>query len=362
MKAEFIDVNRRAELNQSNFFAFAAATDPQTGQTAAGSLNCSLFDASYSVRRITKMNRRQFLEGLGAATAVTTFAPAPFGGKTMAADPPKRTGTPLLKLSLAAYSFNRLFARRGTPEQIAAAEMSLEKFIDYCAEQQLGATELTGYYFPKSVTTEYLLGIRQQTHQLGLSISGTAIGNDFCLPAGEARERQLTECREWIDYAAIMGAPVIRIFAGKVPKGDTEQAAVERCITGINQSLEYAAQKGVFLALENHGGITATPESMLKIIKGVSDSPWFGVNFDSGNFRTDDPYRDLEAIAPYAVNAQIKVAVSDADRKKRPADLERIVGILKSAGYRGYVTLEFEEPNPFEEIPKYLAQLRDLIR
>jgi sugar phosphate isomerase/epimerase len=35
--------------------------------------------------------------------------------------------------------------------------------------------------------------------------------------------------------------------------------------------------------------------------------------------------------------------------------------VLKDAGYRGYVTLEFEEPNPFEEIPKYLEQLRKLI-
>ncbi len=278
-----------------------------------------------------------------------------------AADPPKRTGTPLMKLSLAAYSFNKLFARRGTPEQIAKAEMTLEKFIDYCAEQQLGAVELTGYYFPKDVTPEYLLSLRQRTHRLGLDISGTAIGNDFCLPEGEARERQLQDCRDWIDYASIMGAPAIRIFAGKVPKGDSEEAAIERCTDGINQSLEYAATKGVFLALENHGGITATPAQMMKIIDGVKNSPWFGVNFDSGNFSTDDPYRDLAVIAPYAVNAQIKVAMKSQDGKKYPADIPRVVDILKQAGYRGYVTLEFEEEYPFEEIPKYLKTLRELV-
>jgi sugar phosphate isomerase/epimerase len=154
---------------------------------------------------------------------------------------------------------------------------------------------------------------------------------------------------------------VIRIFAGNVPKGDNEEAAIERCVAGINQSLEYAATKGVFLALENHGGITATPKQMLSIIEKVDDSPWFGVNFDSGNFRTDDPYRDLEAIAPYAVNAQIKVCVDPNHKGKQPADLPRIIKILNDAKYRGYVTLEFEEENPFEEIPKYLQQLRELI-
>ena len=93
----------------------------------------------------------------------------------------------------------------------------------------------------------------------------------------------------------------------------------------------------------------------------MKDSPWFGVNFDSGNFRTDDPYRDLARIAPLAVNAQIKVAINPNNAGKQPANLHRIVEILKDAGYRGYVTLEFEEKNPFKEIPRYLDELRELI-
>lgn len=315
---------------------------------------------------MTSTNRRGFLASTAAVaasvtatTAVTTVMLNP--ASCSAADPPVRVGGPLLKLSLAGYSFNRLFARRGTAEQIAAAKMKLEDFIHYCAEQGLGATELTGYYFPKDVTSEYLLGLRQMTHRLGLAISGTAIGNDFCLPEGPERQQQLDECREWIDYAAIMGAPAIRIFAGKVPKGDSEEAAIERCAAGINECLKYAAEKGVFLALENHGGITASPEQMLQIIAAVDNSPWFGVNFDSGNFRTADPYADLTKIAPYAVNAQIKVSVAP-DGRKEAADLPRIVQILKDAGYRGYVAFEYEESeDPFEAVPRYLAILRELM-
>jgi sugar phosphate isomerase/epimerase len=306
------------------------------------------------------LSRRTWIASSATAAAAAVLMPQQSGfiGAAHAADPVIRTGPPLLKLSLAAYSFNKMMARRGTSDDIAKAEMSLEKFIDYCAVQGLGATELTGYYFPKDVTTEYLLSLRAQTHRLGLSISGTAIGNDFCLPEGDARQKQLAECREWIDYAAIMGAPAIRIFAGKVPQGDTEDAAIERCVAGINECLKYAATKGVFLALENHGGITATPEQMMKIISKVDSSPWFGVNFDSGNFQTEDPYADLAKIAPYAVNAQIKAAIAPGG-KKQPADFARIVRILKEAGYRGFVALEFEEAeSPFEAIPKLLDQLR----
>ena len=158
-----------------------------------------------------------------------------------------------------------------------------------------------------------------------------------------------------------MGAPAIRIFAGKVPKGETEDVAIERCVAGINESLKYAATKGIFLALENHGGITATPEQMLKIIEGVDASPWFGVNFDSGNFHTEDPYADLAKIAPYAVNAQIKAAIAPGG-KKEPADFKRIVQILKDANYRGFVALEYEESeSPFEAIPRILDELRPLM-
>lgn len=295
--------------------------------------------------------RRRFLATAAAATVAAGSRPG------IAAAPDTSADQPRLKLSLAAYSFNRMMARRGTPEQIEKAQMTLERFIDFCGQQRLAGTELTSYYFPAEVTSEYLMTLKQQTHRLGLAISGTAIGNDFCVPDGPKRDAQLAECREWIDYAALMGAPAIRIFAGKVPSGDSEEAAIERCAAGINESLEYAAQRGVFLALENHGGITSTPEQMLRIIERVNDSPWFGVNFDSGNFRTDDPYGDLKKIAPLAVNAQIKVMISPGG-KKQPADFKRLIGILREADYRGYVVLEYEEKeDPFEAIPRYLDTL-----
>ena len=280
---------------------------------------------------------------------------------TRAADPPQRPGPPYMKLSLAAYSFNSILPKSWTPEQLSSAKMTLEDFIRYCAELNLAGTELTSYYFPKVVTHDYLMQLKELSFRLGLDVSGTAIGNDFCMADGPERQQQLQSCRDWIDHAAMLGAPVIRIFAGKVPRGDSEEAALERCVAGINESLDYAAKRGVLLALENHGGITATPEQMLRIVEGVKASPWFGVNFDSGNFRTDDPYRDLALIAPYAVNAQVKAAVT-RDGRKEPADLPRIIQILKDAGYRGYVVLEYEESeDPKATIPRYIDELRGLI-
>jgi sugar phosphate isomerase/epimerase len=302
-----------------------------------------------------EFTRRQWLQ-----TSVAGIAAAACGPLS-AAEPPVRNGKSHMKLSLAAYSFNKLLPKAWTPDQLPAAKFTLEKFIDFCAEQDLDACELTAYYFPKEITTDYLLSLKERAFRLGLDISGTAIGNNYCVADPAARETQLQMTRDWIDYSAILGAPAIRIFAGTKPAGDTEEVARDRCVSAINEALKYAATKGVVLALENHGGITATPEQLLKIIEGVDPSPWFGVNFDGGNFQTDDPYASLAMIAPYAKNAQIKVEMH-ASGKKVPADLARVVKILQDAGYRGYLALEYEaSDDPFTTIPRYLAELRKLI-
>ena len=240
--------------------------------------------------------------------------------------------------------------------------MTLLDFIDFCAEQNLDGTELTSYYFPAEVTADYLRQVKEKTFRLGLDISGTAIGNDFCKPAGKPLDTEQAMTRKWIDYAAELGAPVIRIFAGNVPAGDTEAAALDRCVAAIDEAVAYAATKSVVLALENHGGITSTPEQLLAIVKRVAPSPSFGVNLDSGNFKTPDPYASLEMIAPYAMNAQVKVTVTPSGGKKETADLARVIGILKHANYRGYVVLEYEEEEePRTAIPPILKRLRELI-
>jgi len=308
------------------------------------------------------MQRREMLKWAGAASLAGMLS-TPWGqAGTLCAEQTALPDRPSkMRLSLAAYSFNRFLPSNRSNAKVKQATMTLLDFIDYCAEQELDGCELTGYYFPLPVTAEYIAEIKQRTFLQGLEITGTAIGNDFCHRTGAERDSQLKLTRDWVDYAAAMGAPVIRIFAGKQQKEQTFEEAVELCAAGINESVEYAATKGVCLALENHGGITATPEQMLQIIDQVKPSPFFGVNFDSGNFRTADPYADLEKIAPLAINAQIKVEMFP-DGKREQADLKRIVDILKAARYRGYVVLEYEaQEDPKVAIPGYLDQLRELI-
>lgn len=293
------------------------------------------------------ISRRSFLTTAAAVTAGSMARPDAW------IDPIKRTGPARMKLSLAAYSFRNALTAK-------AAGMTLEDFVNEASKWDLDAVEPTSYYFPDPPTPEYCHRLRRHALLQGLSISGTAIRNTFTHPPGPALDREIAHVKKWIDLAVHLGAPTIRIFAGDLQKGTTEEQARQWCLDAIHQCCEYAGPRGIILALENHGGIVSTVDQMLSIVKAVK-SDWFGVNWDSGNFRSADPYGDLARLAPYAVVAQVKVEISP-NGKSQKADLGRLVGILKGAGYRGYLALEHEaKEDPFATVPKYLSELRRLI-
>lgn len=295
------------------------------------------------------LQRRAFLGLVGGACAAGVCHPSSF-----AVDRFERPVPGQLRLSLAAYSLRDRLTKK-------TDGMDLFQFVDFCREQGIPGAELTSYYFPKKVTNEYLVELKQHCHRRGITISGGAIRNDFCQSDAAKVQEDIEQAKRWIDHYAVLGAPVIRIFAGTQPKGDTWDATVKRCVEACETLAKYAYSKGVYLGLENHGGVTAKAEGILEIVNKIQ-SKSFGINFDSGNFSTSaDPYAELEMIAPYAVNAQIKVEISP-NGKRQETDLARVLDILRKAGYSGWVALEYEaSEDPMIAIPKWMRKLKGLI-
>jgi sugar phosphate isomerase/epimerase len=294
------------------------------------------------------MNRRQFLSTIAAVPALGPLTPALAG-----IDPIKRSGNARMKLSLAAYSFRDALAG-------AKKSMTLDGFVDLASTYDLDAVEPTSYYFPDPATPEYCRTLRRHAFLKGLAISGTAVRNTFTHPPGPQLDKEIDHVKRWVDLAAEMHAPTIRIFAGDLQKGTSEQDARRWCIDAIHRACEHAASCGIFLALENHGGIVSTPDQILAIVREIK-SDWFGVNLDTGNFHGADPYAELAQLAPYAVVVQVKVEMSPGGKKQR-ADLGRIVKLLRDVRYQGYVVLEHEAAeDPGTTVPQYLQQLRKLI-
>lgn len=299
-------------------------------------------------------NRREFLK----STCTIGLSLAGLGllgtGITRAGEPFKRTGKPRLQLSLAAYSFRDTFQHRDPAKRITMFD-----FVDYCADQRLAGVELTSYYFPEALDDAYLLKLKRHAFLRGVAVSGSAVGNNFVLPKGPPRDEQIAGVKKWIDRCALLGAPHIRVFSGPTSKDLPLADAKKLCIEALEECGDYAGKFGIFLGLENHGGTVAEPRDLLDIVQAVK-SQWVGVNLDTGNFQTDDPYADLARCAPYAVNVQYKVEIHRRGQKENEiADMSRVMKILRDANYQGYVALEYEaKEDPWKTIPDWLQKMR----
>ena len=249
-------------------------------------------------------------------------------------NPIENRKSPKFKIALAAYSYRDLLS----PKKDKPASMDLHGFIDECAAMDLDGAELTGYYMPEAPTEKYLRDLRLHCFRTGLNVSGTAIRNEFGWPEGNPnRQKELDHVRHWIDYAVQLQAPTIRIFAGHPQLGNDKETTHKLMVASMKEAANYAGEKGIYLGLENHGGPTETADGLLRLLHDV-DSPWLGVNLDTGNFRgTEDPYLQMEKVAPFAVNVQVKMVLTSAAGKKEPMDFQRVVAILRKANYRGYV-------------------------
>lgn len=254
-----------------------------------------------------------------------------------------------MKVSCAAYSFR---------QYLQSGEMTLEDFIRKGYEMGLDGVELTAYYFP-TTEAEYLKQLKRLALTYGLDISGTAIGGAFALPDRE-RAKQVALAKEWVDVSVMLGAPCLRVFAGPVPEGHTEEEAMAWCIEGLKEAVEYAEERGVVLALENHGGITSTFEQVRRLVEGVG-SEWLRVNLDLGNYRTD-PYREIAETVPYAVTTHAKTQGHDASGQPFLLDYPRIIQILRERGYKGYLSIEYEaKEDPMLAVPRFASYLKSLV-
>ncbi len=302
----------------------------------------------------------------------------PLGGTTRgapAADlaPVRRVGGPALRPGLNAYSFlEPLNAHRKDP----ARGIDLFGVCDFAAGQDLDSVDLTGYFFPgypEPPDDAFVSRLKRHAHHLGLHISGTGIRNDFATADAAVRAAGVALARVWIEVAARLGAPVIRLFAGPQPphkdwqtaSGHAARAEVEAWMAdALRACAEHGARFGVQIAVQNHGDFLSTGAEHLSLLQRV-DHPWCGALVDTGKYLTADPYADIRMMVPYALNWQVKETL-DSTRKSPATDYPRLVQILHDGGYRGPLpieTLSMGRPDydPAAEVTRVLAALRQAI-
>jgi sugar phosphate isomerase/epimerase len=322
--------------------------------------NCLEQPTVAEIKRVEQPSRRALLKSLGWMAAFGCLTNNP---SLQAVEPFLRPGKPRLLLSLAAYSFRDDFVDveevPDGPEN--RRKMDMFRFLDYCADHGCLGAELTSYYFPKNPSDPYFARVRRHAFLRGIAISGTAVGNTFTHPPGPQRDEQIAMVKTWIRRASLIGAPHVRVFAGNTHPNQSLSEAKRLCIEAMEECAEVAGEHGIFLGIENHGGIVAESKDLLDIVQAIQ-SPWVGINLDTGNFHTEDPHRDLARCAPYAVNVQFKGMFRPRGQAVRPDDFARTFAILRDANYQGYVVLEYEMAEDSREaVPVLLRRMREFM-
>lgn len=248
-----------------------------------------------------------------------------------------------------AYSYDHAL-RKGT--------MTMEDFIHKAVELRVDAIDMTAYYL-KSTDPEYLDGLRHLAYKNAMPLSGSACGVSMVQATAAKRAEGLTEIKKWVDVTDRLGASHLRVFAGELPAGSTLQQGVDWTVETLKAAADYSAKKGIMLGLEDHNGVTQRADVCLEIMHRV-DSPYAGINLDVTNFiptPTQDVYAQIAACIPYATITHIR---DRFEYDQSPVDLDRVWQLFAKAGFKGYMSAEYEGPDSDTGVPKLVAQIRSL--
>jgi sugar phosphate isomerase/epimerase len=331
------------------------------------------------------MKRRAFL--LGAASGIGASVlraaenkpdhppapanPAPGAGALQTAPTPAPPRIPL-KLALSTYSYWHFKGEKPAVEWVIEQAAQLGVHGIDLLHRQMAIAELGRL---DAACHAYCQKIKRHALRCGVDLACLSVLQDFVSPNPAERYKWIAHTEKCIEIAYALGIPCIRISSGRwktipdfeefmkargvepVLPGYTEDDGFKWCIESIHECTALAEQRGVVLALENHWGLSGTPEGQLRIINAV-DSPWVGALMDTGNFM-ENPYDKLVQIAPKTVFVQAKSYAGGGEFYTLDLDYKRIAKILRDANYTGYVSLEMEGREPAETaVPKGLAEIR----
>jgi L-ribulose-5-phosphate 3-epimerase len=303
-----------------------------------------------------KLNRRDFL-GASLASAATLSTGA------LGAEVPTASKSSV-RLAIASYCYWHF----RTPK------VPIEKVIDKAAELSVEGVDVLHRQMD-SEEPSYIRKLKRHALSKGVALVCLSIHQDFVDPSAEERAKNVKHTVKCIELAYQLGIPCIRLNSGRwntiasfddlmkargeerVLPGHTEDEGFKWCRDCIEQCLPKAEECGVVLALENHWGLTRTPEGLLRLLNAIK-SPWLGGLMDTGNF-LENPYDKLKQIAPKTVFVQAKTYFGGGEWYTLDLDYKRIAQILREANYSGYVSLEFEgKEDPETGVPKSLELLR----
>ena len=284
------------------------------------------------------MNRRRFF-------SVTTGLPACLTAVASGSATSAEKSNPV---GVSSYSFWRFRNDQFRPIEVcldASAKMGFEGLE--ILQRQLVDT-----------SPDALNKIKSHAFTLGLDLMGYSTHQGFLSPDEAKREKNIQHTVDCLEQAYHLGIPTMRVNTGtwgtsksfddlmankgiEPPKeGYDDESGFGWVIDAYGKLAQEAGKRGVVMGLENHWGLGRSAAGVIRVVEEVN-SPWLKATLDTGNF-LEEKYEQMESLAPYCVLVQAKTYYGGGTWYTLNLDYQRISDILKGAGYKGWISLEFE--------------------
>jgi len=243
-------------------------------------------------------------------------------------------------ISLAEWSLHRTIFG-GKLDNLDFPETAAKKFGIHAVEY------VNQFFKDKAKDNVYLRELLMRSKDNGVKNVLIMVDGEGPLGSTDAKERnQAVENHyKWVEAAKFLGCHAIRVNAAG--KG-TPEAVKTAAIEGLGKLSEFAATYQINVIVENHGGISSHGDWLSAVLRGVGRSNC-GSLPDFGNFYEYDRYRGVEDLMPFAKGVSAKANVFDDQGNESNIDYFRMLQIVKKAGYRGYIGIEYEGDQLSEE-------------
>ncbi len=238
-----------------------------------------------------------------------------------------------------------------SPDSLLKGTLDPNNFPQIAAGYGVNTIELVNtFYFSKAKDTAYWAAFKTKCE-----VAGVKVGLIMCDALGDmgnadsvARMKAVENHYPWVDIAQALGAPTIRVNAGG--EGTAEEVA-KNAVDGLSRLGEYAATKGINVVVENHGSYSSNGSWLAGVMKAVN-KPNVGTLPDFGNFCIErdatgckkeyDRYKGTEELMPFAKGVSAKTHVFDSLGNEAEMDYVRLLKIVKDAGFKGNIGIEYE--------------------
>ncbi len=266
---------------------------------------------------------------------------------------------------------------------LAAGKMDIPGFLSLCRELGLEGASLHLQNLTRT-DSDYLKQIRRVYLDSGLSVSMFTVTTNFGLPES-LHAAEFSKAQEALRVAELLGAPLLRVFAGSPPTEAERLKAFDRAARAVRSVCEEAARAGIAVGLQNHnhGALCRTGDDVVAFVRKVDHTNLTFV-LDTGQFagsrgasgetpaelRNADFMESIRRTAPLARYVRVKFYNPRGDGSEPFIDYDKVLDILRGVHYPGFIDIVYEPgkgtPGPGEDVgtavPRIVGFLRSKLR